>query len=179
VPAALVDELARDDAKRDFARPEGLSPEHEQIFADHLEALERLARERGDPVVGDSRRLVGPVGEFGHRLFAVPTTTGHVGFYPVTGAEPGSWSSAAPALDQGLTWHLGWRVRADGTVELVASGLAADDVAGVEIRIGKQRHDTVLGENGFLFVSCEHDPGRFRGFRVRYADGSSATVGRD
>jgi hypothetical protein len=174
VPPGLVEELG----PRDFTRPVGLPPEHERILAEHLELLERIERERGRLVVGESRLLVGPVGERGHRLFAVPTTTGHVGFYTIAADEPGSWSSPAPALSQGLAWHIAWRADADGTIELVASGLADDDVAGIEIRIGKDLSEVTLGQNGFLFVSREDDPVRFRGFRLRYADGSSADVGR-
>jgi hypothetical protein len=68
---------------------------------------------------------------------------------------------------------MSWRTRADGVVEVIAYGLLADHVTAVEVDIGREHYDAVVGENGFLYEMSDIDPEEVVGFCVSYHDGTS------
>jgi len=180
-PRAREDEALESTLPLSYRLPlPGRARRRERLRASFAYVREAAAvRRRGFGLLIDaeSRLLVGPVGARGYRLFATPTTTGVVVFSAFAAVGPAGGGQFTSVLPHGFTWHMSWRTRADGVVELIAHGLLADDVEAVQVEIGRERYDAVVGENGFLYETSGIDPEDVRGFVLGYRDGTSRHVG--
>jgi hypothetical protein len=136
-------------------------------------SMEQQEKEHGVAVVGESRLLVGPVGDRRTRLFGIPTTTGQVSFLAIEEGAPGGSGSTAQVLHQGVTWQTSWRK--EETIHLLAYGLLSDGVASIEIEVAGDRRLATVGENGFILESHGQakDVGRFH---IDYRDGTTAAI---
>jgi hypothetical protein len=132
-----------------------------------LEALGRKhEEEQGGHLPDGSRLLLRDLGVERLHLYAVPTTTGQVGFYLVGREQPRISGSVAAALPEGITWRILYEREPGKPTHLIAFGLVANHVAAVEVELKRERRSAVLANNAFFFEAEGYEPTEVTGLSV-------------
>jgi hypothetical protein len=147
-----------------------------ELFA-RLEALREEVEQLGTHDVNDSRLLLRDLGTYGLNLYAIPTTTGSVGFHVLGTDRRGlSGGSVARALPDGIAWQIAYRRKPGGPTHSILFGLASDEVATVDVELRGATARTALADNGFFYEAEGKEPTEITGLIVTEHGGASRHV---